>query len=272
MDPLLIGGLLLVVGALILSMLVEGHALAPLLSSGALMLVLGATFGVTLMSVQLADLKRVPGAMMVALRGKVPSSEEHLGTLITCAEVARKEGVLALERRLDDIDDEFVKEGLQLIVDGTDGEHVRGRLETFLEGLDRRHQSAQRFFKTLGGYSPTVGMIGTVIGLVNMLGELEDPEQLGLGMALALLTTLYGVMFANLLFLPFASKLERLHEMEIRSREIALDGILAIQAGASPRLLVERMEGHLPPERRLGYEERMAAAREEAAARQEAAA
>ncbi len=266
MDPLLLGGLLLVIGALVFSMVVEGHALAPLLSSGALLLVLGATFGVTLMSIQLSDLKRVPGAAMVALRGKSPSSEDHMGTLITCAEVARKEGVLALERRLDDIDDEFVKEGLQLVVDGTDGEQVRQRLDAFLEGIEQRHRSGQRFFKTLGGYSPTVGMIGTVIGLVNMLGELEDPEQLGLGMALALLTTLYGVTFANLLFLPFASKLERLHEMEIRSREIAVDGILAIQAGASPRLLVERMEGHLPPERRLGFDERMAAAREEAAA------
>lgn len=272
LDPLLLGGLLLTLVAIALSMVIDGNSLGALLSPGALLLVLGGSVGVSLMGVQIADLKRVPGAIRVALRGRAPDGEQHLTTLARCAETARREGVLALERRLDEVDDDFLRQGLQLVVDGSDADQVRERLEIDLTALERRHESAQRFFRALGGFGPTIGMIGTVIGLVNMLHNLEDPEQLGMGMALALLTTLYGVLFANLVFLPFASKLERLHELEVRARDIACEGVVAVQAGASPRLLVERLEGYLPPESRLGYEERMAAAREHEPAEQEMAA
>lgn len=257
-DPLLVGGLLLTVAAIIGSMIIDGNSMSALLSPSALLLVLAGSIGASLMGTDLGDLKRVPGAMRVALKGKPADSEDSVASLLACAEVARREGVLALEQRLDGIEDDFVRDGLQLVVDGIDGTQIRERLEINLDALTERHGSAQQFFKSLGGFAPTIGMIGTVIGLVNMLQSLEDPAQLGLGMALALLTTLYGVLFANLLFVPFATKLERLHQLELRAREVCCEGILAVQAGASPRVLVERLEGFLPPERRLGYEERMA--------------
>lgn len=262
-DPLLVGGLALTVAAIVGAMVLDGNRLGALLSLSALLLVLGGSFGASLMGTDLGDLKRVPGAMLVAVSGKPADLEEGVSSLVVCAEVARREGVLALEQRLDAIHDDFVRDGLQLVVDGVDGAKIRERLDTNLDALADRHESAQRFFKSLAGFAPTIGMIGTVIGLVNMLQSLEDPAQLGMGMALALLTTLYGVLFANLLFVPFATKLERLHELEARAREVCGEGILAVQAGASPRMLVERLEGFLPPERRMGYEERIAAARAE---------
>lgn len=262
-DPLLVGGLALTVAAIVGAMVLDGNRLGALLSLSALLLVLGGSFGASLMGTDLGDLKRVPGAMLVAVSGKPADLEEGVSSLVACAEVARREGVLALEQRLDAIHDDFVRDGLQLVVDGVDGAKIRERLDTNLDALADRHESAQRFFKSLAGFAPTIGMIGTVIGLVNMLQSLEDPAQLGMGMALALLTTLYGVLFANLLFVPFATKLERLHELEARAREVCGEGILAVQAGASPRMLVERLEGFLPPERRMGYEERIAAVRAE---------
>lgn len=263
MDPLLLGGLLLALVAIALSMVLDGNSLGALLSLSALLLVVGGSLGASLMTSQLADVKRLPGALRVALRGKARHGEEHLTTLASCADVARREGVLALERRLGDIDDDFLRQGLQLVVDGNDAEQVRERLDIDVAALEQRHHSVQRFFHYLAGVAPTVGMIGTVIGLVNMLGNLQDPEQLGTGMALALLTTLYGVVLANLLILPLATKLERLHELEVRARELVCEGVVAVQSGASPRVLVERLEGHLPPAERLGYEARMAAAHEE---------
>lgn len=266
MDPLLLGGLLLTVLAIVGAMVIDGNGLDALLSASALLLVLGGSTGASLMGSQVADLKRVPGAMLVALRGKAVDVEESLLALVEAAEIARKEGVLALEQRMAEIEDGFLAEGLQLVVDGCDGEQLQQRLRVHLDALEERHQCARQFFRNLGAFAPTIGMIGTVIGLVNMLQALDDPSQLGLGMAMALLTTLYGVLFANLLFLPFATKLERLHELEIRAREITAEGVVAIQAGASPRLLVERLEGHLPPERRLGYEARLARRDEEALA------
>jgi chemotaxis protein MotA len=121
------------------------------------------------------------------------------------------------------------------------------------------------FFKGLGGYAPTMGMVGTVIGLINMLQNLSDPSQLGAGMSVALLTTLYGVIFANLIYLPVGAKLERLHNAEMETRELVIEGVLAIQGGASPRMLVERLEARLTPERRVGHQARAKGGAAEAA-------
>jgi chemotaxis protein MotA len=140
--------------------------------------------------------------------------------------------------------------GLQQVVDGLDAEAVRDVLEIEMAGLDERHRTMFGFFKAAGGYAPTMGMVGTVIGLINMLGNLNDPAELGLGLSVALLTTLYGVLFANLFFMPIALKLQRLHEVEMSAMEMVVDGVLAIQAGAGPRMLAERLRSFLPPAER----------------------
>ena len=257
MDPLLLGGLVLSLLGIAVATLIDGNSFGPLIGPSSFILVLVGSIGAALMAYRKAEVGRVPKAMAKAFTGSPPDLDGTITQLAKLSEVARKEGMLALESRLEDVEDTFLRDGLQLLVDGMDADQVQARLEIDIAAVDERHRMPIGFFKALGGYSPTFGMMGTVIGLINMLGHLDSPEQLGSGMSLALLTTLYGVFFANLIFLPVATRLERLNEQELAARDVVLDGILTLQAGTSPRMLVERLETYLPPDRRVGYQERM---------------
>ena len=152
---------------------------------------------------------------------------------------------------------EFLAAGLQSVVDGLESEEVREVMEAEIIAMEARHESLIGLFKKLVEYAPTLGMIGTVIGLINILGNLSDPSALGTGMALALLTTLYGVFFANIIFSPIAGKLTVLNELEVMTRELTVEGIIAIREGASPRHIVERLEAYLEPELRVGSKARL---------------
>lgn len=253
MDPLLIGGFLVAILSIVVATLIDGNAFGPLVGPSSFVLVFFGTIGAALMAYRKADLSRFPKAAIQAFRGAPPDVDATVTTLGTLADVARREGMLALESRLPDVSDEALRRGMQLLVDGLDTAQIRQIIEIDIAAVDERHRASIDFFTSLGGYSPTFGMLGTVVGLVNMLQNLTDPAQLGIGMALALLTTFYGVLFANLIWLPIASRLTRLNEQELAARDIALDGILAIQAGTSPRLLVERLETYLPPDTRVGF-------------------
>lgn len=257
MDPGLIVGLLLAIGAIVGAMILDGNSLAPLVSPSSMVLVLFATIGVSIASYRMADVLRAPKAIIVGLKGKGPEPDEVVTTLMELADVARRKGLLAMEDMLEEIDDEFLQGAMQSIIDGLDAEAVTSILDTEIESVHERHNVILSLLRSMGGFAPTMGMVGTVIGLVNMLGSLSDPGQLGSGMALALLTTLYGVLLANIVFVPLASRLTRLHETEMAVMEMVRDGALAIQAGISPRLLVERLEGYLVPSQRIGYRERM---------------
>lgn len=257
MDPGLIIGLLLAIGAIVGAMILDGNSLAPLISPSSMVLVLFATIGVSIASYRMADVLRAPKAIIVGLKGKGPVPDEVVTTLMELADVARRKGLLAMEDMLEEIDDEFLQGAMQSVIDGLDAEAVTSILDTEIESVHERHNVILSFLRSMGGFAPTMGMVGTVIGLVNMLGSLSEPGQLGSGMALALLTTLYGVLLANIVFVPLASRLTRLHETEMAVMEMVRDGALAIQAGISPRLLVERLEGYLVPSQRIGYRERM---------------
>mgnify|MGYP001820296039 FL=1 len=249
-------GIVIALISIVVATVMDGNSFGALIGPSSLVLVVVGSVGVSLSGYQMGDIKRVPKGIIISMTGKEEDPGDAVDTLMSFAELARKEGVLALEAKLEDLEDEFMKAGLQQIVDGVDADAVRDTLEIELNSLDERHQPVIAFVKTMGGYAPTMGMIGTVVGLINMLGNLSDPAQLGLGMSVALLTTLYGVIFANLVFLPIAAKLARLHELEVVYREIVMDGILAVQAGASPRMLVERLESYLQPAARVGHQER----------------
>ncbi len=251
-----IGGILVALIGIVVATIMDGNSFGALIGPSSLVLVMVGTIGVSVAGARIADVKRVPKGVVVSVTAKEPDLGETVDELMRFTEVARKEGVLALEPLLEELDDPFLRAGLQQIVDGADADAVRDTLEIEMQALDERHQPIIAFFKTLGGYAPTMGMIGTVVGLINMLGNLTDPAQLGIGMSVALLTTLYGVIFANLVFLPIAAKLSRLHALELAQREVAMDGILAVQAGASPRALVERLESYLSPAERIGHQER----------------
>ncbi len=167
--------------------------------------------------------------------------------IIDLSNVARKEGLLALEEVAGNLEDEFMKKGILLIVDGTEPELVRGILETELVNMDDRHRAMAGFFETWASFGPAWGMIGTLIGLVNMLQNLSDFNAIGPSMAVALLTTLYGSVIANWFCTPIASKMKNINSKEYQMREIVIEGLLSIQAGENPRVIEEKLKSFLSP-------------------------
>ncbi len=172
--------------------------------------------------------------------------------LVNFSEKARREGLLALEDDVDEIDDEFLKKGIQLVVDGTDPELVRNILNAELTALDQRHFEGKDLYEQWGFLTPAFGLIGTLIGLIVMLSRLEDKSSIGAGMSVALLTSLYGAILANLMFLPMAKKLEMSNNEELLMKEIMIEGILSIQSGDNPRIVKDKLASYLAPDLREG--------------------
>lgn len=257
MDPLTIIGIGLVFVALIVSTIMDGNSFAPLIGPSSLFMVILGCVGGAMSGFRMDDAKRLPKGLIIAFTGSPPEPDAVVTQLMKFAEAARREGILALEQGIKEVDDAFMKTGLQMVVDGVEGDIVREVLETEIDAMGARHKLVNDLWSKLGEYAPVMGMIGTVVGLINMLGNLSDPAALGTGMALALLTTLYGAFFANVLFNPIAAKLARLHTMEVEARELTLEGIMAVREGASPRLLVEKLEARLDPSLRVGAKARM---------------
>lgn len=171
-------------------------------------------------------------------------------TIIDLSNVARKEGLLALEEAANELEDEFLKKGILLIVDGTDPELVRDILETELMCIEDRHKDVIGFWETMGSMGPAWGMIGTLIGLVNMLQAMDDPSAIGPAMAVALLTTLYGSLLANWIALPAATKMKNYNAVEVRIKEVMIEGLLSIQAGENPRVIEEKLKSFMSPKSR----------------------
>ena len=174
--------------------------------------------------------------------------------MVSLSEKARREGILALEEGLDDLDDAFLKEGLRLMVDGNDGTAIRAILENEMAQAEARHMQWAGVLNQWAGYAPGWGMLGTVIGLIGMLNNLEDKSSLGPNMAVALITTLYGSMLANWLFGPLATKLIAQNTAEMNSKQMVLEGILSIQAGDNPRVLGQKLLTYLDPTSRKAIE------------------
>lgn len=182
-----------------------------------------------------------------------PPVVDEAGTIkniIELSNVARKEGLLALEEAANDLEDEFLKKGILLIVDGTDPELVRGILETELMCIEDRHKTVMGFWENIATMGPAWGMIGTLIGLVNMLKKLDDPSAIGPNMAVALLTTLYGSLLANWIATPAVGKMKNNNGIEVRIKEVMIEGLLSIQAGENPRVIEEKLKSFLSPKDR----------------------
>jgi chemotaxis protein MotA len=177
--------------------------------------------------------------------------------LMSMSEKARREGLLALEEMLEDLDDEFIKKGLRLVVDGTDAEIVRTLMETELGQMQERHIAKIKCINMWGTLAPGLGMLGTVIGLIGMLKNLEDKSALGPNMAVALVTTFYGSMVANLLMIPISGKLQTMDATETKVKEMAIEGVLSIQAGDNPRILGMKLLTYLNPIDRAALEKEL---------------
>lgn len=245
MDLSSIIGLVLGFAMLIGGFLLEGGHFTSLLEPTAAMIVFGGTAGATIASFSMDDIKQVPTLFKIMFTEKKYEVNELISILTGFAEKARREGLLSLERETTAIDDEFLRQGIQLVVDGTDPALVRDILETQIDFTEQRHKIGADIFEAAGGYSPTMGIIGTVMGLVHVLSNLADPESLGPSIAVAFIATLYGVAFANVAWLPIGHKLKLKSKQERFMREIGLEGILSIQAGDNPSIVREKLRAFL---------------------------
>jgi chemotaxis protein MotA len=248
MDPATLIGIVLAVVSLLALMIMEGSSPMAIVLIPPLILVFGGTFGAAIAGSAMADVKKI-GAWfkMALLPAKVPPVADRIATLVSLAEKARKEGLLALEAQVKDIDDPFLKRGLQMGIDGTDPEELRQVLEGEIAAKKSEDKVAVKFFNAMGGYAPTVGIIGTVVGLIHVLENLSNPESLGPLIAGAFVATLWGVLSANFFWLPMGAKIARISELQGAQMELLVEGITEIQAGTSPRAVRQKLTALVPP-------------------------
>ncbi|ADN01867.1 motility protein A [Spirochaeta thermophila] len=252
MDLGTILGVVVGLGLVIFGIVVAGVPLGVYVDIASVLIVFGGSFGAMLVGNPLARMLGIMQYVSHALN--VPNWQEGrvINDLVAYAERARREGLLALEDNLDEIEDEFMRKGLQLVVDGIDPEIIKTVLYTELNEMQSRHEVGAKIFDDWSKIAPAFGMIGTLIGLIAMLKNLAggDTSAIGQGMATALITTLYGSLFANLFLIPLKNKLMDRDRDETLVREIMIEGILSIQAGDNPRVLLEKLLSFLPPKER----------------------
>lgn len=248
-DPLTIGGVICGL-ALVVWGIAGQSELGAFVNINGLMITVGGSFGALLVNFEMQQIRQVMKITMQAVFDK-KADISSLGQLfVGLAQKARREGLLALEDDLEEIDDPFLRNGLQMVIDGFEPDSIREIMDTEINTVAQRHQLGQNLYRTWGSLTPAFGMIGTLIGLVAMLGSLDDPDAIGPGMAVALLTTFYGVLMANLVLNPIAGKLAIRSDAEISRKEAIIDALLALQAGVNPRILQEKLKAYVPPSER----------------------
>ncbi len=245
MDPATIIGVGLAFLAIIVANVMEGGSPMSLLLIPPILLVFGGTIGAAVAGGTMADAKNAARSVVRAFTGKPQPAADLVPVVVALAEKARREGLLALEEASRGVDDEYLKHGVTLAVDGTDPEELRDILEGELYAKRAADKQSAKFFIDMGGYAPTVGIIGTVMGLVHVLENLSEPDKLGHLIAGAFVATLWGVLSANILFLPIGSRLKRLGEMEATRMELTIEGVMAIQAGSNPRVVAQKLRSLL---------------------------
>ena len=253
MDLASLVGLILGVVMVVFGIISSGGtaALGNFIDPPSIIITIGGSLASTLFSHKLPDfINGLKGITLAIKEPTVGNPVDVISNIINLSNISRKEGLLALEEATHDMDDEFLKKGINLVVDGTDPDLVRGILETDLINLETRHKKVIGFWEKWAEMGPAWGMIGTLVGLVNMLKKLDDVSTIGPNMAVALLTTLYGSLIANWLASPTAAKLKVYSEMEIMMKEITVEGLLSIQAGENPRVIEEKLKSFLAPSQR----------------------
>ncbi|MAB83500.1 MAG: motility protein A [Phycisphaerae bacterium] len=230
--------------------LLLGGSIVAYVDPISMLIVIGGASAATLTSVPLARFLTLHRISFKTLMNRIKTPREQVGELVELAEVARRDGILAMEQRMQEIKDPFLLRGIQLAVDGVDPDAIEETLQIELDNLIERHEAGRNMFEQMGKYAPAFGMIGTLIGLVAMLSNMEDPSAIGAGMAAALLTTLYGALLANLVFLPLADKLENRTYEESLSKQMIIQGIKKIQLGDNPRNVEMNLRTFLAPSHR----------------------
>lgn len=241
---------LLVAGGLVMVSIIMGGSGAWFIDYPSLMIVLGGTMGATLINYPLSEVISVFRVTKNALIHRSRSPISLIPTMVEFAKRARREGILSFETTLKQIEDKFLAKGMQMVVDGLESQDIEEMLTTEIMWLEERHRLGADIFSTMGAYAPAVGMLGTIIGLVQMLMQMQDPSAIGAPMAVALLTTFYGTFLAYLLFLPISGKLRVRSKQEVQAKQMAVMGILAIQAGDNHRIVEQKLKAFLSPNMR----------------------
>ncbi len=249
MDIASVGGLVAGV-VFILIAIFNGGNLFLFINIPSMLIVGGGTISATLINYPLSEVISVLSVVKKAFLYRDNSPTEIIKTMVGFAETARREGILSLEQQATSIDDEFLKMGINLAVDGTEPEHIRDIMTTEVSYISERHRTGAGIFEAMGMYAPAFGMIGTLIGLINMLANMSDPSTIGPSMAVALITTLYGSFLANLVFLPIAGKLKARSAGEILVKELSIEGIMSIQSGDNPRIVESKLKAFISPAKR----------------------
>ncbi len=232
-------------GVIMIGMAIAGQ-LTMFVDPASVFIVIGGGIGAFFFSYPLEKCLNFISVIKVVFSRQQLDVDEVRPVMVSFAEKARREGLLALEDDLQELDDEFLRKGIQLVVDGTDPELVEQIMRTELEQIDERHSFGSGAMTHMAGLFPALGMIGTLIGLVTMLARLDDPDALGPAMAVALITTLYGAIIANVVCAPMGERLETKNDKEILQKELMIEGVLAIQAGENPRIVEEKLKAYLP--------------------------
>ena len=242
----------IVVGCLGIAMgaTMEGSNIMAVINPSAMLIVLVGTLGATITGTSFESIKAIPKLYKKAFSPEVLDLNSRVTELVGYAEQARRDGLLALDEQLAGIEDPYTKKGLQLVVDGTDPELVAEVLDAENANMRKRHQAAAQPFEKAGGFAPTMGIVGTVFGLVHVLSNLDAPETLGPSISAAFIATLVGVGSANVIFLPIGNRLKQLSGEELHAREMTVEGILSIQSGDNPRVVSEKLITFVPPAQR----------------------
>lgn len=245
MDKVSVFGLLLGIAAILLGQFLEGGHIASLLQPTAFIIVIGGTLGAVMLQSPLPVFLDGVRMLRWVILPPVGSSETLINETAEWGQLARREGLLALESRIGNVNDPFLQRGLKLIVDGVEPEHLRELMEVEIDAQEFRLKLGARVWEAAGGYSPTIGILGAVLGLIHVMENLADPSMLGAGIAVAFVATIYGVGFANLIFLPISKKLLTHIGSMTRQREMLLDGLVGIANGDNPRIIESRMRSYI---------------------------
>jgi chemotaxis protein MotA len=249
MDISTIIGMMAAFGLTVMAIAVGG-GLTWFINIPSILIVLGGTIGATLVNYPLKDMLRLMGVAKNAIFHKSHSPQTIMKQLVTLSQITRREGILSLQNQRASLKDPFLRKGIDLAIDGLEPEVISLILKTEIEFIEERHRLGSEMFSTMGSFAPAFGMLGTLIGLVQMLMQMDDPKKIGPAMAVALITTFYGVILANIVFLPIAGKLKTRSQEEILVKQLIAEGIRAIQSGDNPRIVENKLHAFVSPKLR----------------------
>ena len=255
MDIFLIIGLVLGAICIMMALILKGASVAMLLNGEVAVIIFGGMIAAVLSSYTMADIKRLPKVMKVLMSNEEPDLNGTIEKMVELSNIARREGLLALEAPVNELDDPFMKQGLELVVDGAEAEQIRDLMESEVDAMETRHHRMSGLFKTAGATSPTLGVMGAAIGLIGALGNLSDINKLGPMIASAFVATIFGIFMGYLVMMPFATRLEAKNEEEVLLKTLIIEGVMAIQAGHSAKVIEQKLYAQIPPEKRKVSEE-----------------